>query len=58
MPESYCIPTDKNETSQQVLEKVKEEVSKLGVKINSNEYDRAHRVGLSLQPMMGRSISK
>ena len=27
------IPTGKNETSQQVLEKVKEEVSKLGVKI-------------------------
>ena len=38
------IPTDKNETSQQVLEKVKEEVPKLGVKINPNEYDRAHRV--------------
>ena len=30
-------PTDKNETSQQVLGKVKEEVSKLGAKINPNE---------------------
>ena len=40
------IPTGKNKMSQQVLEKVKEEVLKLGVKINSNEYDHAHRVGL------------
>ena len=38
------IPTDKDETSQQVLEKMKE-VSKLGVVINTNDYDRTHRVG-------------
>ena len=37
------IPTDKDETPQQVLEKVKEEVSKMGSVINPNEYNRVHR---------------
>ena len=37
------IPTDKDKTSQQALEKVKEKLSKLGVVINTNEY--SHRVG-------------
>ena len=39
------IPYEKNETAEQCLNKVKEEVVNLGLSLEDCEYDRAHRVG-------------
>ena len=42
------INYEKNETAAQCLEKVKKEVTKLGIKLDDCEFDRAHRIGRSV----------
>ena len=39
---------DKNETAEQCLQKVKNEVMKLGVPLADCEFDRSHRIGRSV----------